>query len=64
MKRHSYESENDSLYEDMKNTFFTRIKELTEGEEISFEDSLSYDGEGNELLLSDVLYSLLDANLP
>ena len=28
MKRHSYESENDSLYEDMKCTFFTRIKEL------------------------------------
>lgn len=30
MKRHSYESENDSLYEDMKNTFFTRIKELSQ----------------------------------
>ena len=29
MKRHSYESENDSLYEDMKNIFFTRIKELS-----------------------------------
>lgn len=30
MKRHSYESENDYLYEDMKNTFFTRIKELSQ----------------------------------
>ena len=30
MKRHSYESENDSMYEDMKNTFFTRIKELSQ----------------------------------
>lgn len=26
MKRHSYDYENDSLYEDMKNTFFTRIQ--------------------------------------
>lgn len=30
MKRHSYDTENESLYEDMKNTFFTRIKELRE----------------------------------
>ena len=29
MKRHSYDYENESLYEDMKNTFFTRIKELS-----------------------------------
>ena len=26
MKRHSYDYENDSLYEDMKNTFFARIQ--------------------------------------
>ena len=26
MMRHSYNYENDSLYEDMKNTFFTRIQ--------------------------------------
>ena len=30
MKRHSYKDESLSLYEDMKNTFFTRIKELRE----------------------------------
>lgn len=29
MKRHSYDYENDSLYEDMKNTFFARIKNCT-----------------------------------
>ena len=29
MKRHSFDYENESLYEDMKNTFFTRIKELS-----------------------------------
>ena len=28
MKRHSYDYENDSLYEDMKNTFFSRINKL------------------------------------
>ena len=28
MKRHSYSTENQSLYEDMKSTFFARIKEL------------------------------------
>ena len=28
MQRHSYDYENDSLYEDMKNTFFARIKQL------------------------------------
>lgn len=28
MKRHSYDNENESLYEDMKSTFFTRIKNL------------------------------------
>lgn len=28
MKRHSYSTENQSLYEDMKSTFFTRIKEI------------------------------------
>lgn len=28
MKRHSYDSENQSLYEDMKSTFFARIKEI------------------------------------
>ena len=33
MKRHSYESENDSLYEDMKCTFFTRIQQLPPKEE-------------------------------
>ena len=26
MKRHSYDYENESLYEDMKNTFFARIQ--------------------------------------
>ena len=26
MERHSYDYENESLYEDMKNTFFTRIQ--------------------------------------
>ena len=29
MKRHSYDYENDSLYEDMKNTFFTRIQKVS-----------------------------------
>lgn len=29
MQRHSYDYENDSLYEDMKNTFFARIKNCT-----------------------------------
>ena len=28
MKRHSYSTENQSLYEDMKDTFFARIKEI------------------------------------
>lgn len=33
MLRHSYDYENDSLYEDMKNTFFTRIKDITDENE-------------------------------